>query len=436
MGWDIAAWVAQAGDNPVFAMGWILSHGGWIILVWAVLWGVRELWLDWRQAVGRKGKKYVLLAIDVPKNTEQTVKAVENMFAYLAGAHSSASFLEKWWEGKVQDPLSFELISIDGHIQYLIRSTTKMRDLVEAAVYSQYPDAEITEVEDYTHHVPSHFPNETHDAFAFELTNVKDDAYPLKTFIDFEDKLSGEFKDPLAALLESLSRMLPGEQAWYQIVVTPIEQKEFAAHCLHLIHKLTGQHVEPKPRLVDKALDLPLNTLNMAANIVMGTEGGDAHHKDDKNVLNSRMWNLTPGERKVVEGVERKMSKIAFKTKIRFMYIARRDVFNKSHIAYSFVGAIKQYNTNDSQALKPESKHGGVSSALVFFRDKRNDIRKNHLMHAYHGRSNWAGLHSFYLCTEELASLWHLPVSLHVKAPQVKKTESKKSEPPINLPMG
>ncbi len=431
---DLMALVAQFGENPLFAMGWLITHGGWIIILWAVLWGLREVWLDYRQGKFMAKQKWVLLAIDVPKNTEQTVKAVDNMFAYLAGAHSSASFLEVWWEGKVQPPISLELISIEGHIQYLIYTTRKTRDLVEAAIYSQYPDAEITEVEDYVHHVPHDYPNATHDCFSLEMEPVKSDVYPLKTYVDFEDSMTKEFKDPLAAMLETFSRLGPGEQAWYQIIMVPIAQKEFPPHALHEIRKITGQKEEHKKTMLDKALDAPIDALSMAGNVVFGA-GEEGGHQKEENPMNSRMWNLTPGERKIVEGIERKMSKIVFQCKIRFAYIARKEVFDKYKIAYSFVGALKQYNTNDMQALKPDSKHVGVSSSLVFFKDKRNNVRKTHLVHAYEKRSSWRGLPKFHMNTEELASLWHLPVSLFVKAPQVKKTESKKTEPPINLPM-
>lgn len=417
-------------------MGWLFAHGGWAMLLFVVLWGARAVWLDWRQGLSMMKKSYVLLAIDVPRTTEQTVKAVENMFAYLAGAHSSVSFLERWIDGKTQDPISCELISIEGHTQYLMRSTRKMRDLLEASVYAQYPDAEITEVEDYTLMVPVTFPSDTHDCFSVEMTNAKSDVYPLKTYIDFEHQLTSEFKDPLAVMLEAFSRLGPGEQAWYQIVFTPIDQKEFVPKAIKEIKKLTGQKEVVKKNLLDRALDAPVQVLGFAADTLLGTGEAGPEKKREENALNSRMWNLTPGERKLVEAVERKMSKIVFRVKIRFVYIARKESFNKSKIIYSFVGAIKQYNTNDAQALKPESKRVGVSSALVFFRESRNNIRKTRLLQAYRKRSNWAGLPNFYMNTEELASLWHLPVSLYVKAPQVKKTESKKSEPPINLPFG
>jgi len=38
------------------------------------------------------------------------------------------------------------------------------------------------------------------------------------------------------------------------------------------------------------------------------------------------------------------------------------------------------------------------------------------------------------LNTEELATIWHFPMS-HVKTPQVQKTISKRSEPPVGLPI-
>ena len=102
----------------------------------------------------------------------------------------------------------------------------------------------------------------------------------------------------------------------------------------------------------------------------------------------------------------------------------------------SFIGAMKQYNTNDKMSIKLETKHVGVSSSIILFANRRNNIRKTHLVKAYRRRTDWVGVPAFFLGVDEIASLWHLPVSLFVKAPQVKKTESKKTEPPINLPMG
>jgi len=154
------SFIDRIGDNPFLAMGFFLANGGWIILLIVVAWGVLHLWLDWRQSLYVRKRVFVVLAIDVPRVQEQGPKAVDNMFAYLAGAHGSHSFMDKWIGGQIQDNLSFEIVSIEGHIQFIVRTTRKYRDLVEAAIYAQYPDARITEVEDYVPRVPQSYPDE------------------------------------------------------------------------------------------------------------------------------------------------------------------------------------------------------------------------------------------------------------------------------------
>lgn len=128
------------------------------------------------------------------------------------------------------------------------------------------------------------------------------------------------------------------------------------------------------------------------------------------------------------------MGHIQYEVKLRFLYIAKHEVFTKSKILQSFVGSMKQYNSNDLLSIKPEGKYIGVSSAIVLFKERRNNDRKGKLVRAYRNRSNWAGASRFHLGTDEIAALWHLPVVMQVKAPQLKKTEAKKAEPPINIP--
>src|SRR3989344_4214570 len=107
-----------------------------------------------RQIKYSKKLKWHLLAIDIPKANEQSPKAVEHIFAHLAGGLSSFTKKELYWEGKFLPTFSLEIVSIEGYVQFFIRTQSKYRDLVEAAVYAQYPEAEITEVEDYTTSVP------------------------------------------------------------------------------------------------------------------------------------------------------------------------------------------------------------------------------------------------------------------------------------------
>jgi hypothetical protein len=428
------SWIAQFGENPFEAMGFLFIQGGWVIFVILFLWMLEHAWLDWRQHLYAHKRQYMLLSIHIPRVSEQGPRAVDNMFAYLAGAHSPATWKEAWIDGKFQELISLELVSIEGQVMFMIHTVRNYRDLIEAAIYSQYPDAEIVEVQDYVPNVPQHYPSEEWDLWGTEMIPVKSDVYPLKTYPFFEDKVSGEFKDPLSAMLESFSRLGPGEQAWFQILLKPIAQGEFAEKAIAAVKKLKGEETPHKTSLIEHIVEFPIHVLGWLLEGIMGGEGhAEAPKKSDST---PKILRMSEGEKQVLSGIEMKMSKLVYLCTLRFIYVAKKQVMQKSHIVQPFIGSIKQFNTNNMQSLKPESKKVGINGALWWFKESRNNTRKTHLISAYRNRSDWFGTPSYHLNTEELASLWHFPHTMQVKAPQVQKTESKRTEPPPNLPFG
>jgi len=83
---------------------------GWIPIAITLLWGFREIWLVYRRGLWKKeNANCIILAIDIPRENRQSVKAVENLFTYIAGAHGSINLLEKYWDGKWQLYFSFEI---------------------------------------------------------------------------------------------------------------------------------------------------------------------------------------------------------------------------------------------------------------------------------------------------------------------------------------
>src|SRR3990167_1299226 len=136
--------------DPIAFVWWFSKTIGWIYPVFLFVYGLILGWQIYIRNQYKKGRHYILLAIDIPKGNEQTPKAVENMFSHLAGAHQPLKFHHKWWKGEVPESFAFEIVSLGGYIQFLIHTADWYRDLVEAIVYAQYPDAEIAEVEDYT----------------------------------------------------------------------------------------------------------------------------------------------------------------------------------------------------------------------------------------------------------------------------------------------
>lgn len=433
--WDFETFLDIAGQNPFAAMWIIIKSGGWVLLLWFAWWAGTQTYLEYIQDRFWKKKEWILMQITVPRVTEQTCKAVENIFATIAGIHNGPSWTEIWVDGFVQTAVNLEIASINGQVAFYIWCERRFEAMMKSAIYAQYPDADIVETENYAKNVPQEFPDEEWDLWGTELTPVMPDAYPLKTYPDFEDKISGELKDPIAGLLENFAHLGPGEQAWMQINIKPTDQKDFRKRAEQEINKIKGIKEKVEESWLSKGFIFPLQVLNDFLKVAFGGEvfpqGEGA--KEEKKDLFPKLAALSPGEKNILEALERKNSKIGFDSKIRYIYIGKKEVFKKPRAVHAFIGAIKQMNTFDMQALKPESKTCGVSSTILWFKEARNNIRKTKLVKRYAKRSG-DGISRYFLSSEELATLWHFPILMQVKAPQLQRTEAKKTDAPANIP--
>lgn len=420
------------GDDPFTGIWVLFRSGGWLLFLWVFAWIGRTMWLHRVQEKAAMKKDFIVLRVTVPRTTEQTPKAVENVFSSLAAAGSGVSWTGKWFRGEFQSPLSVEIVSIEGDVMYCVRLEKKLRDLAEAAIYAQYPDADIDIIEDYAKSVPHQFPDENYDLWGTEMIPTKSDAFPLKTYVDFTDQVSGEMKDPLAVMLENLSRIGPGEQFWYQIVLMPTDQKEARGRADAELLKMKGESKAKPPTFIESVLNFPIQIIQGILNIFIPF-GGDAKPPEKKKDGPAKITLLSPGEKLIMESIERKMSKIGFMCKIRVIYVAKKASMQRPKVITPFMGAMRQYNTFNMQSIRPNGKVG-MNNDWWFFKDQRNNVRKTKVIHAYMDRSDDIGAHPYFLSVEELATLWHFPILTQVKAPLLRRTEAKKSEAPVNIP--
>ena len=415
-------------DNP-FLLSWLVfKEGGWIVFLVVFLRGMWLLWMNYIWNDYASKKEWVLLAIDVPRNNEQTPKAVENFFSQIAGAHHSITKWDKYWNGKTQEFLSFEIVSVGGNVQYLVRCITKHRDLVEASVYAQYPDAEITEVEDYVDSVPKSFPNETHKLWGCEFLLQNDHCYPIKTYPEFEHIMAQEMKDPLSGVIETMSAIGPNEQVWFQIVTTPASHK-WGESCQALLNKLLGKSEAKKGALSFLNTGLIAETREQVA---FGRTGVDASAQQGDQANQIPLSLLSPGEYKAIDAIQRKMSKWAFECKIRMIYLARNDSFSPPRVVNPIIGALKQYTDFNTNALYPDMKRTATRAAYLFVK-QRIAYRTRRLFIGYKLRSNYLGRSGYYLNVEELATLYHFPIT-QAKISPVIQTSSKKFDAPLATP--
>ncbi|MDD2647009.1 MAG: hypothetical protein PHV78_02355 [Patescibacteria group bacterium] len=404
----------------------IFIYGGWVILLILIFIGAWDYWVFYIRRKYRESLQYILLTIDVPKNNEQGPETVERLFAELVGARSGGSKLDIYFKGYIQSSFSFELVSLGGHVRYFIRLPAQFRDMVEAAIYSAYPEAQISEVDDYTAEMPDHFPDEEYDCWASDLILYNKEFYPIRTYPSFEHSLSKELKDPLGVLLELMSKLQSGEQLWMQLILTPISN-DWKKQADNFVKKMLGIKVPVSKSSAEKILEIPIKLLSAIGGIFFTAP--EATKKEEKKEIN-----LSPGERKSLDGVQNKASKTGFKVKFRTVYVAKKEVFSKNRGVVGFLGAINQFNTLDMNGFKPDDK--AKTSKPMFFGASALAKKQTSLMRAYKQRDRFFGAKNFILNVEELATLYHFPVTISSKVPLIKKTGSKRAEPPLELPTG
>jgi len=414
-----------AQSNPFAAVWLILKDGGWIPLVILFFYAAKEVYMLRIQLRWAKRQKSVLLAVDVPKNNEQSPKAVENIFAHLYGIKGALNFKDVYITGKFPQTASFEIVSFGGDIRFYIRVPLKFRDLIESAIYSQYPDAEITEAEDYAKQFPRKFPHEKYELFGCDFKLDRPEYYPIRTYPQFEHGLSQEFKDPMSLILETLSNVKKDEIIALQLLIMPLGDSWRKKGDL-AVKKMLGKAPPEKKGILGGIADIANEFVSYAASGGVSAEGG----KKDDSMSNLRLLAMSPGERHTIEAVEMKLSKPGYPSKFRYVHFAPHEIFQNKYGVIK--GFLKQFSVLDCNSFGSVQKT--MPKKNYWYHRMVRPRKQRLLMKAFVERDGQYGGPRYILNIEELATLWHFPV-MTVKAPLVKKTEAKKAEPPRGLPI-
>ncbi len=424
--------------NPFIAALILFVNGLWIPFI-VMLWGAGKImWQDWRQTLHHiRTRRFIILAIDVPRDNNQSPLAVENIFTHLHGIlPGSNNMYENWWEGKTVDYFSVELVSIEGYVQFLVYTQEEYRDIVESAFYAQYPDAEITQVEDYVYGQNEEFrdltfPSEKYDIFGTEFVLAKNQAFPIRSWRTFEHTMSQELKDPMASLLENMNKIGPGEQMWLQWVITPEYDYKWQPQAENVALGIAGKKVEVKQDRIDKGVGSMVKWLDAFGAVAFPFYTKTESVKEED--MPSLMLHLTPGEQQKIEAIQLKADKVGFWSKFRFVYIGEKAVFSKARGVAPMMGSLKQLSSANTNSLNMHkwTKTSGIDYWMV---EKRMAYRKNNILRAYQDRSRASGSSGVVFNTEELATMYHFPTET-VKAPLVSRTQSKRSSAPVSLPL-
>ena len=398
----------------VFRALWLIIAATWWLFLPLILFLVfRMAWLFYIQTRYKMGLKWVMLEIKIPREILKTPKAMEQIFANFHGMDPDVKWHEKWFLGMVPPWASWELVGYAGGVYFYVRVYKIFRNLAEAAIYAQYPSAEIREANDYTELLPKDLPNKAYDIFGSNFILVKDDAYPIRTYEYFEALEEERRVDPMAAITEVMSKLKEGEMIWLQILIEPIPA-DWVAKGDAAVNKLLGVKETKKASLISE---------------IVGGFGDALFPSEKEEKLEPKPPAPPPGAGDMIKGIGAKTAKIAFRTNIRFIVIDNRERFTKANVAAVF-GYFSQFNTQNLNAFKPDK--AVITKGKWPFKKWKAERRKKFLYQMYLAREFAA--RSSILNIEELAAIFHFPIQI-VEAPKLQRIEAKKGEPPPNLPI-
>ncbi len=423
---------------------WYLTvHGGWIAIVWAV---VYMFWYHYKEEIQlqfRLSQNWTFLHIKVPKENEHSLLGVEQIFSQLHQLHLNFTFAEKYIEGKIQLWYSLEIVSLGGKISFIMRIPKKQRVTVESAIYAQFPAAEITEVEDYLKNVTYDPETGDFDLFGFEYKVLENQAIPIKTYKEFEHPAAEKkIIDPLAGLFEALAQVEPDEFYGVQILIQPLDDNEWKNKGERLVKELIGEEM-PYDFSFKRLFLAPFELVaNFRWTALLS---GNARALAENMQKEKNNWmRMTDVEKERVNAIQRKLSKPGYKTKIRNLYIAPKNQLDLNKRS-GVIGALRPFKSQQLNGFKPDLKHTWTKLNYLLsptlekpYIDWEVRRRKRWLFNAYKDRSVWIGLPASVMNIEELATIYHFPLSEAEKptAAPVEAIESKKSQAPVNLPVG
>ncbi|PIT87435.1 MAG: hypothetical protein COU31_02970 [Candidatus Magasanikbacteria bacterium CG10_big_fil_rev_8_21_14_0_10_40_10] len=322
--------------------------------------------------------------------TREEVAIAETLFSAMAGLRKESGFFN-WLMGSKRQ-ISFEVVVNNSKISFYVAMPKKLKDFVIQQIHAQYPYAEIIQEPDYNIFRPN-----SHIVGGYLWLKHKS-AFPIKTYKKLDS-------DPLLAILNPLSKILDEESAAIQYVIKPASRR-WSRQGVHVIRDIKkGEKFEYAARRGWFG-----RGLHRWKNAVM-TKDNDPTKQHDTG----ERYTLTQMEEEMVKNMEEKLSRGGLQTTIRIVTVAQTQEKARMHLE-NIINSFAQYNVY---------RYGNSFAAAIPRRPNRlirdfiyRAIRDDHYM---------------VLNTEEMASLWHMPLA-RTETPNINWLGARKAPPPINLP--
>jgi len=381
-----------------------------------------DRWMEFVNTMFGYEQGRTTLRIKLPQEVLKSPEAMESVFAQIFNPNGSDTLWQAYIDGKCPLVSSFEIVSIGGDVRFYANvPKKKIKNALEAQLYAQYPGIEIEEeLLDYTAEVQ--WQEGEMDLMSFHVVKKNDDILPIKTYIDYgHDKTpKEELKfEPMAPLIEHMSKAKPHERLYVQILCTPHAKKEFKG----------GSRVTKGTW--EKDAEAKINDMLKRDK----PPSADPDEPDDRPTL-------TMHERDTVAAIERNVGKYAYEVGIRAMYITLDATQFDGEMIGPMLKSFSQYDILNRNGLAVRYK---TEIDYAMFKDYSGGKQKKMKMdelEAYKMRTYTIpdtpkdqAHQPKIMSVEELATIYHIPGS-SVLTPGLSRIPSTRRNAPSNLPTG
>jgi len=420
---------------PLYTFNWLIGTSPlWLPVILII--GAWRVWIWYIQSLYLSGRNPILLEMKVPREINKSPRAMEIAFSLFAISSGETTFIHRGWKGQVRPFFSFEIASFGGEIHFYVWCWKNYKSEVEAAIYGQYPEVELHEVEDYASKF--NFDPKVHAAFAAEWrleayhgvspSSPAINAYQPRSYIDFElDKdPKEEFKiDPLATVLEFMGNIEPHEQIWVQLVI-----RKCGKQGILFTHDQDHDWIDAVQEEVEK--------VRTKAAVISGSTVDQVLHELGEEETPGRppqpraTWKQTEQMRTM----ERHLGKYPFEFGGRGIYISGNGhLHGPTYTGMRWLWK-PMGNPNYMSHLRPRRWSCDFDYPWQDVADWRFNNQAKRAIDAFRRRSFFHSpwiIPTNILTNETLATLWH-PPSATVQVPGLRRIPSTKSPAPSNLP--
>lgn len=333
------------------------------------------------------------------QNIQEDIGVAETLFSLLGGVKAEKG-MKTWLRGR-QDNFSLEIIAQDGLISFYIAIPNNLRQYFENQLHSVYPEANLEEVEDYNIFTPQ---GQIKSAY---LIFNREEIFPIKTYKKIES-------DPLNSLTNILSKISPQEGAAIQIIA-----QSSKSSWRRRGHKVASEMQQ------GKKLSEALKAAGMVSVMgkifsILGDIFSSFKTIKKKDELNAnkpeKIYQLSPMEIEMIKGIEEKVSKAGLEANIRVM-VSSLDKMRTKILLENIANAFTQFNIY---------QYGNSLKAIIPTNQKR--ATEDFIYRNFHSR------YKIILNTEELASIYHLPLPT-TETPNIRWLTARRTPPPVNMPL-